>query len=82
MYNIEDEETQVVEKRRLEKDLSALLSEVETKMGLNNMHFRFWHSGNARRLSPQVKAYNMPAHFQSLARQGKGRSPYGLCRPR
>ena len=72
MYNTEDEETQVVEKRRLEKDLSALLREVETKMGLNNMHFKFWHSGNARRLSPQVKAYMerkfdlIPEYLQQL----------------
>jgi len=60
MYNTEHEETQVVEKRRLEKDLLALLREVETKIGLNNMHsmhFEFWHRSMARKLSPQVKAY-------------------------
>ena len=72
MYNTEDEETQVVEKRRLEKDLSALLRGVETKMGLNNMHFKFWHSANAGKLSPQVKAYMerkfdlIPEYLQQL----------------
>jgi hypothetical protein len=72
MYNTEDGETQVVEKRRLEKDLSALLREVETKMGLSDMHFKFWHNGNARKLSPQVKAYMerkfdlIPEYLQQL----------------
>jgi hypothetical protein len=57
MYSTEHEETQVVEKRRLEKDLLALWTELGTKIGLNNMHFEFWHRSMARKLSPQVKAY-------------------------
>jgi hypothetical protein len=41
-------------------------------MGLNDMHFKFWHSGNGRKLSPQVKAYMehkfdlIPEYLQQL----------------
>ena len=46
----------MVQKTRLQKGLLALWTEAETKVGLSNMHFKFWHSGNAKKLSPQVKA--------------------------
>ncbi len=47
----------MAQKTRLQKDLLAVCREAETKIGLSNMHFKFWHSGNAKKLSPQLKAY-------------------------
>ena len=47
----------MAQKTRLQKGLLAVCREAETKIGLSSMHFKFWHSGNAKKLSPQLKAY-------------------------
>lgn len=47
----------MAQKTRLQKGLLAVCREAETKIGLGNMNFKFWHSGTAKRLSPQLKAY-------------------------